>query len=102
MTRDVAPKTEVTLTVEGLKASTAYGVHVHDHSCAFKTPGGGHYELDPTAAAGQANEIWLNFTSDASGKGTGTASPAHLARPEAGSIVIHDPDASRVACIDLL
>jgi hypothetical protein len=36
------------------------------------------------------------------GNGNQQASVAHLARAEAGSIVIHDPDLSRLACIDLL
>jgi hypothetical protein len=52
----------------------------------------------------QANEIWLSLTTDASGAGMQTASvTTHLARPEAGSIVIHDNDSmgTRLACIDL-
>jgi Cu-Zn family superoxide dismutase len=88
--------------VTGLVASTAYGIHVHDHSCGLLS-GGGHYKIDPTiTTAQQSNEIWLNLTTDASGAGTQTVSVNHLARPEAASIVIHDPDTQRLACIDLL
>jgi Cu-Zn family superoxide dismutase len=102
MSREVTPKTTATVSVTGLTASTAYGIHVHDHSCGLLS-GGGHYKIDPSiTTAQQTNEIWLNLTTDGSGAGTQTISVSHLARPEAGSIVIHDPDASRLACINLL
>jgi superoxide dismutase, Cu-Zn family len=102
MSRTVAPQTTATVSVTGLLASTAYGIHVHDHTCGLLS-GGGHYKIDPTiTTAQQSNEIWLNLTTDGAGAGTQTLSVSHLARPEGGSIVIHDPDTSRLACIDLL
>jgi Cu-Zn family superoxide dismutase len=102
MTRVVTPQTTATVNVTGLLASTAYMVHVHDHSCGLLS-GGGHYKIDPAiTTAQQTNEIWLNLTTDAAGAGAQTVTVNHLARPEGASIVIHDPDTSRLACVDLL
>ena len=101
MTRSVAPSTKADIEVSGLLASTDYGIHVHDHSCALNS-GGGHYLIDTNIASGdQNNEMWLNLTTDATGAGTQTVTVDHIARPEAAAIVIHDPDSTRVACIDL-
>jgi hypothetical protein len=98
----VTPSTDATIEVANLIANTAYPIHVHDLSCALSS-GGAHYKIDPQiATAEQTNEIWLNLTTDVNGNGNQQASVAHLARAEAGSIVIHDPDLSRLACIDLL
>jgi len=99
--------TEATVSVTGLLADTAYGVHVHDRTCAFTPPGGGHYKRDPSIATpGEANEIWLNLTTDGTGAGSRSLSLTdHVARAEGASIVVHDTSetpAPRVACIDLL
>jgi hypothetical protein len=104
LTRTLPSTTEATITVSGLGKSMMYGIHVHELSCG-SSGGGGHYKLDPAVTTSmQANEIWLSLTTDASGAGMQTASvTTHLARPEAGSIVIHDNDSmgTRLACIDL-
>lgn len=93
--------TTVSLTAAGLMPNIAYQAHVHDRPCQIAA-GGAHYKLDEAAPASEANEIWLRFTTDAAGSATANTSVKHLARPEAQSIVIHDPaDAGRLACADL-
>jgi hypothetical protein len=102
MVRTADGKTTVQLNVEGLTANTAYPVHVHALPCEVNTADG-HYMLDPTAAAGQANEIWAPFTTDADGVGRASTTVNHAARPEAMSIVVHDPAANnaKMACANL-
>jgi hypothetical protein len=101
MTRDFTETTWATLQVSGLTAAADYGAHVHNQPCS-EGNGGGHYKID-TAVSGavETNEIWLNFTADADGNGSVSNSADHLARPEAQSIVLHDTDGARLACIDL-
>jgi hypothetical protein len=99
--------TETSISVTGLLASTAYAIHVHDHTCAFTPPGGGHYKRDASILTTvEANEIWLNLTTDGAGAGTQALTLTdHVARPEGGSIIVHDTSVApppRVACIDLL
>jgi hypothetical protein len=101
LVRELGGYTRVILSGTGLGASTKYAAHVHALPCAIDG-GGGHYMIDPTAAAGHDNEIWLDLESTADGTGASTMTVAHLARPDAQSIVIHDPvDKARLSCIDL-
>jgi Cu-Zn family superoxide dismutase len=102
LTRDNEGSTQVTITVQNLKPSTDYMVHVHDQPCAFGN-GGGHYKFDyGVDAAVASNEIWLDFKSDASGAGTKSVTITnHIARAEAQAIVVHAMDNTRLACIDL-
>lgn len=101
MTRGGDGTTMVELTAQGLAPSTMYLVHVHDQPCAY-AKGGGHYVIDPDAGAGESNEIWLNFVSDATGAAQESVIiNGHTARAEAQSIVIHAKDATRLACISL-
>jgi len=92
-------KTRVVLSVTGLAPSTAYGSHVHKLSCA-EMMAGGHYQDKPAAAAdasandpafGNAtNEIWLDFMTDAAGKGMADRTVDFKVRPgEAKAIVVH-------------
>jgi superoxide dismutase, Cu-Zn family len=91
-------KTRVTLTVSGLAASTAYGSHVHKLGCA-EMSAGGHYQDKPaTSDAGPTdpafgnpmNEVWLDFTTDAAGKGMAERTVDFRIRPgEAKAIVVH-------------
>jgi hypothetical protein len=103
MVRTAAGKTTVQLNVEGLTANTAYQAHVHALPCEVNTADG-HYMIDPTAAAGQANEIWTPFTTDADGVGRTSTTVNHAARPDAMSLVIHDPAANnaKMACVNLV
>jgi hypothetical protein len=92
------------LYVEGLTPSIEYIAHVHQLPCG-ENSAGGHYKYDPAIVAeSEDNEIWLRFTTDASG--IGKASTEHLgaqARMDAQAIVIHDPaaDGAKMACADL-
>lgn len=94
--------TTFTVQVNGLAPNTVYMSHVHQKPCAVDAAGG-HYKVDASqAAATAANEIWISLTSDASGAATSIITAPHIARPDAMSIVIHDPtDSSKLACADL-
>ncbi|MEM7199798.1 MAG: hypothetical protein AAF628_06000 [Planctomycetota bacterium] len=99
--RRASGATEAYTFVQGLMPATAYGVHVHDLPCDVNA-GGAHYKIDPNVAGTvRANEIWPAFTTNMNGEGFGFDSAAHIARPEAQSIVVHDTDGARIACADL-
>ncbi len=84
----------------GLDPGTTYPSHVHDAPCS--TGGGGHYQHDVGGAVDAENEIWPTLHTRRSGHATALATHDHRARPEAQSIVIHDPaDGGRLACLDL-
>ena len=102
MVRSVSGQTSVLVEVEGLNPDIEYPAHVHNQPC--NTGGGGHYEIDDTITEViEANEIWPTITVDANGRGRGAVTVDHIARPEATSVVIHEPgDGSRIACADLL
>ncbi len=94
-------ETRVNMSVSGLTAATQYTAHVHDRPCHIAA-GGGHYKFDYNiAAAIESNEIWVRVTTDAAGAGSGVTTVKHIARPEAYSVVIHDADTTRLACVDL-
>jgi Cu/Zn superoxide dismutase len=100
MTRTAAGTTLVSVQVKGLLPNTAYGVHVHNKACTDAN-GGGHYMHDSAGGVNPENEIWPLFTTNAAGIGSGFASHAYRARPEAQSIVVHAPGGARIACADL-
>ncbi len=87
--------TDVRLMVRGLPPHRTFGAHVHTAPCgAAPTASGGHYQHGTDPAAPLASrEVWLDFTTDANGKGTGSAHiPWLIAAGTAGSVVIHaDP-----------
>ncbi|MCM2280613.1 MAG: hypothetical protein NDI61_02065 [Bdellovibrionaceae bacterium] len=95
-------QTRVAVKVAGLAANTTYMAHVHDRPCHI-SGGGGHYKIDPSVTtAVESNEIWPHVMTGADGAGSATVVVEHLARPEAQSIVIHDPaDSGRLACVDI-
>jgi hypothetical protein len=79
---------------------TEYPVHVHDGACA--DGGGGHYLVDPTLAAGPDNEIWPTVIAGRRSNGRGEAIIAQGLRPDARSVVIHDPATrAKIACADI-
>jgi hypothetical protein len=101
--RTVDGTTNVHLEVVGAKPSSSYPAHVHNLPCAVQN-GGGHYKrnLDEPATL-EANELWVNFTTNGNGGGKSDLFASHTARADARSIVIHDTDgATRIACIDLV
>jgi hypothetical protein len=102
LVRTVDGNTMVSLQLAGLGVSLEHNAHVHAQPCA--QTGGGHYKMDPLVLETvEANEIWPVFTSDEAGIGRGFVTAAHLARGEALSIVVHDPEGGgKMACADLV
>lgn len=98
-----ARDTTVYVKVNGLAPGATYPAHVHNRPCSAMPAGGGHYQQVPSATGDRVNEIWPTITADAKGHGTGHAVNAFAARPEAQSIVIHNPanTSIRLACVDL-
>lgn len=92
-------QTKVELKVSGLLPDTKYGSHVHTKPCGAKPADSGpHYqhEKDPVTPsvdpkyANAENEIWLDFTTDAQGAATATATVKWEFRGgEANSVVVH-------------
>ncbi len=102
LSRSLAGKTEVYVHVNGLTPSRDYMAHVHNLPCSLG--GGGHYLIDPNVVGTvEANEIWPSFTTDPNGNAVGYAAVnSHIARPEAQSVVVHEPGSGdRIACVDL-
>jgi hypothetical protein len=100
MVRTADGKTRVTVHVEGLDASTAYGSHVHQLPCGT-SDADGHYKNDPAGPATPPNEIWPGFTTNAAGIGNGNATVGWTAGATAVSVVVHAPGGAKIACADL-
>jgi Cu-Zn family superoxide dismutase len=102
MVRTADGQSIVTVHVTGLQYGVAYGAHVHNLPCSVND-GGGHYQDMIGGPADPVNEIWPGFTANQAGIGNGFAANDFTARPEAQSVVIHDPNAAnaRIACADL-
>lgn len=101
--REESGGTTVALRVRGLAPGHAYGVHVHRAPCGGSPKDAGdHYRDSAAPLSGPANEVWLDFTSDAHGDGAAVAHHAWGFRPgEANSVVIHrEPGGKgdRLAC----
>lgn len=122
-----ADSTAVQLTVSGLQPSRGYGAHLHVNPCGPTGEAAGpHYQqqTDPAASASPPsvdpsyanprNEVWLDFTTDADGNATVTATqPWTFDPPRAPrSLVIHAETTktaageagsagARVACLTL-
>lgn len=96
-------RTLVTVHLDGLDPDTTYPAHVHNAPCSATPAGGGHYQHSIGGAVDPVNEIWPTVTTNRDGRGHGLASHDHRARPDAQSIVIHNPLDTRVrlACADL-
>jgi Cu-Zn family superoxide dismutase len=92
-------RTTVELKVSGLLPNTKYGSHVHTKPCGAKPADSGpHYqnEKDPVTPsvdpkyANAENEIWLDFTTDAQGAATGSATVKwEFRKGEANAVVVH-------------
>jgi hypothetical protein len=102
MVRTADGRTIVTVHLSGLHPGVSYPAHVHNLPCTVSS-GGGHYQNVVGGPADPVNEIWPGFTTNAAGVGNGNATNDFTARPEAQSVVVHDPDAgnARIACADL-
>ena len=115
--------TTVMLAVRSLAPQRMYGAHVHSRPCGERPDDAGpHFQysvdpvqpsVDPTFANPQ-NEIWLDFTTDATGAGSTESTVAWTfpsdRRP--GSVIVHAMQTStepgkagtagdRVACISV-
>jgi superoxide dismutase, Cu-Zn family len=92
-------QTQVNLTVAGLQANRMYGAHVHTKQCGAKPADSGpHYQNNPDpvqpsvdpAFANASNEVWLDFTTDAKGEATASATMTWNFRTgQANAVVIH-------------
>ncbi|HYO17626.1 MAG TPA: superoxide dismutase, partial [Dermatophilaceae bacterium] len=93
-------RTVVVLAVRGLLPDRDYGAHAHAAACGVTGAAAGphfQYAPDPVqpsvnpAFANEDNEIWLDFTTDAKGRGWAFAvqdwQPSAVRRP--ASVVIH-------------
>jgi hypothetical protein len=96
-------RTFVAVHVRGLDPTTVYPVHVHNAPCSADPPGGSHYQHEVGGAVDDVNEIWPAVTTNDAGRGHGSATHGHWARPDAQSVVIHYPanTSIRLACADL-
>lgn len=92
--------TTVTITMAGLKPGATYSNHVHNGLCA--NAGGNHYLHDIHGADNAVNGIFPVFTTDSTGHVRYTLSANKIVRPDARSIVIHEPGSgAKIACADL-
>jgi Cu-Zn family superoxide dismutase len=111
-------KMRVKLTVSGLPANRPFGSHIHKLACSDASKAGGHYQNMPFPDGGTAtdpayannmNEVWLDFTTDATGAGSAEATVNWVPRAgEAKAVMIHDmPTATggvagaKLACIEM-
>lgn len=98
ITADGMSKVEVYLS--GLGADTQYASHVHNEACA--NGGGAHYLQDMSAEDIAENGLWPAISTDASGAGSGSAMQDFVVRPDARSVVVHEPESGdRIVCADL-
>jgi Cu-Zn family superoxide dismutase len=112
---DASGRTIVTLHVSGLPANRPFGSHVHLLACGDNNAGG-HYQNDPGTGhdhANAANEVWLDFETNAAGNATAKATVDWTFRANgANAVVIHDrhtthgdPGAgtagAKLACLDV-
>jgi Cu-Zn family superoxide dismutase len=68
-----AGRTLTSLVVEGFRPERTYGAHLHTKPCGPKGEDAGpHYQHVPGQVSA-ASEVWLDFTTDASGAGHSTA-----------------------------
>lgn len=98
--RRVDGRMSVLLSVDGVESDRDFGAHVHTKPCGAKPEDSGpHYQhkVDPTQPsvdpefANADNEVWLDFDSDAKGRGHARSQHTWDFRAgEARSVVIHE------------
>jgi hypothetical protein len=92
--------TTVTITMAGLRPNATYSNHVHNGLCA--NAGGNHYLHDIHGADNAVNGMFPVFTTDATGYVRYELTADKVVRPDARSIVIHEPGSgAKIACADL-
>ncbi len=84
-------QTRIRLRVNGMPADRTFGAHLHVSACgADPLASGGHYQHGSPTAPLADREVWLDFTTDGTGHGTGTATVPWLIEPgTASSVVVH-------------
>lgn len=109
----------IELSVAGFPAGRTFGSHLHKLTCDDAMKAGGHYQNMPFPAGGMANdptyanstnEAWLDFTTDASGKGSSDVSVDWIPRSgEAKAIIIHNnptgtggASGAKLACLPIV
>ncbi|MFN0253566.1 MAG: hypothetical protein ACKV2T_42255 [Kofleriaceae bacterium] len=110
LVRKLDNTSDISIALNGGTAGTNYVAHVHIAPCDFQivTPPAvatatGHYMIDPAVIdVIEANELWVNPTTTATGMIVGAATFTHIPREEAISIVVHDPVMGKMACADLV
>ena len=103
----------VTLHVEGLPSGRSFGSHLHRDTCASAF-GGPHYQApdpaNPVAANADAHhEVWLDFTTNAAGRGRSQTVVPFEVLSGSRSVVIHQnahtavggTAGQRLACLDI-
>ncbi|MFD4022058.1 superoxide dismutase family protein [Streptomyces sp. NPDC058576] len=95
--------TRVGTRLRGLVPDRAYGMHVHTSPCgADPAAAGPHYQHRPAATADPVNEVWLDFRTDADGRGRAEAvHDWNFREGGARSVIIHDRQGGageRAAC----
>lgn len=94
-----ADTTTIWVVLNGLAPHTHYGAHLHVGSCDAV---GGHYQDDPNGAAEPPNELWPVLDTDRLGRARTNVTAHWVARPEAASVVVHDPaTGAKALCADL-
>jgi Cu-Zn family superoxide dismutase len=94
--------TRVELSVSGLRPDRGYGAHLHTNPCGQAGAAAGpHYQhqKDPAASASRPsvdpsyanpkNEVWLDFTTDGSGRASAAATQPWTFGTTPRSLVIH-------------
>lgn len=90
--------TIISVDLRGLWPNSNYISHLHLLPC--EKEGGGHYKIDPTVKeAIEENEFWVRIKSDERGYARAVLKKADVAN-ELPSIVIHDLDSKKIACMD--
>lgn len=90
----------VEVDLAGLSPGETHPVHLHRLPCGV-LEGGGHTLLDPTAPEGEGNELWVEVLADAAGTARRAVGAPALVGPDAQSVVVHAPDGTKIACVDL-
>jgi Cu-Zn family superoxide dismutase len=90
----------IELGVSGFPPTRTFGSHLHKLDCLDATKAGGHYQNLPVPTgvmaadpmyANATNEAWLDFTTDAEGKGQTILTVDWIPRSgEAKAIIFHD------------
>jgi hypothetical protein len=105
LTRKSDGSTELTLTGTGYpKGALGFVADIHASTCSQVPVGGPHYKIDPTIVEDlTSNQLRLTFNSLTDGTvNKSTIVAGHLARPDAISLVLHEPSVGTpLSCIDL-